>query len=107
VICPEVVTMLIRLKRAFAVRDIEAAEGIFFPVLDGSWRGGDHDFHRECARVINDAQDSLQALLEEMSESRWWFLPGDYRKLLRQFTTEEVVGLLVLNQRVRQGLIAW
>lgn len=106
-ICLEVVAMLADLERAFARRDVQVAELIFFPDLEGSWREGDHDFHPECDRVLWDAQQSLQALLEEFGESRWWFLPEDYRKLLLQFTTEEVVGLLALNSRVEQGLVAW
>jgi len=108
VICPEVVTMLADLERAFAIRDVQVVELIFFPDLDGSsWREGDHDFHPECSRVIADAQDSLQAVLEETGESRWWFLPGDYRKLFREFTPEEAVRLLVLHQRLRQRSVAW
>ncbi len=100
-LCIAVQTGLQELGGAFEMRDISLAESIYHQALE-EWKDDYHQYHEECWVAMHDAQQSLQALLEEFGETRSWF-DTDEEKLLRQHPLEMQRRLWLFKWRLQKA----
>jgi len=99
-LCIAVQSMIRELGEALELRDLQAAEQIFwFNHQEIDW---EHDYHEECRRVIVDARRSLQALLEEFGEQRPWFVIPE-EKFLWNLPEDDATRLFIFRWKLRTG----